>query len=145
MSSFRIAVASVLVFSTVLLTGCGSGPKRQKVSGTVTYKGVPIPNGSVTFLNGQKIAVGGAPIKDGVFEIPAASGLLAGSYLVSVSYPDPKGMPPAPKEGEAPGAGAESVDPRAVKDLLPTKYNRETGLTADIKDGEKNDLTFDLK
>jgi hypothetical protein len=111
---------------------------------------VPIPAGAITFLNEQGTAVGGAPIKDGVFDIPAASGLPAGNYKVTISYPDPKGAPPV-KEDEPPGVGdpggkpGDNVDPRPVKELLPAKYNRETELKAEIKDGDPNKLTFDLK
>jgi hypothetical protein len=152
MLRFRFTIIGVLLALSVALVGCGSGPKRNKVSGTVKYKGVPVTAGTITFLTDQGSAAGGAPIKDGVFEIPQATGLASGSYKVTISYPDPKGAGAAAKEGEAPGVGdpagkqADGIpDPRPVKDLLPAKYNRETELKADIKDGEPNELTFDLK
>ena len=69
------------------------------MSGTVKYKGTPLANGSITFTpDGGSGSLGGATIKDGAFEMPAASGLLAGKYKVSISQPDPKG---AAKEGDA--------------------------------------------
>ena len=150
MLRFRLSLIVILLGLSVVLTGCGSGGKRNKVSGTVKYKGTPVPAGAITFLNDKGTAVGGAPIKDGAFEIPQAAGLAAGSYKVTISYPDPKGVPAA-KEGEAPGLGdpggkaSDVPDPRAVKELLPAKYNSATELKADIKDGEANELTFDLK
>lgn len=124
-----------------LLAGCGpSAPKRYPVSGTVKYKGAPLPNGSIMFLEeGTGALVTGTTITDGKYAIPEAGGLLAGKYKVSVSYPDPKGAAPAPKEGEAPGASRE------VKETLPAKYNRDTELRAEIKADGANELPFDLK
>jgi len=141
MLHWRLIAALVVAFSVALLTGCGdSAPKRYKVSGTVKYKGTPIPLGMITFLTEDAGAsAGGAEIKDGMYEIPAVSGLAAGKYKVSVSFPDQKGAAPAPKEGEAPGASRE------VKELLPAKYNRETELRAEVKAGEPNEFSFDLK
>jgi len=33
----------------LFLAGCGSGSKRVGVQGTVTYKGEPVKEGSITF------------------------------------------------------------------------------------------------
>jgi hypothetical protein len=138
---WRLIAALVIAFSLALLAGCGSSaPKRYKVSGTVKYKDSPIPLGTITFLTEDAgAAAGGAEIKSGAYEIPAGSGLAAGKYKVSVSFPDPKGAAPAPKEGEAPGVSRE------VKEFLPAKYNRETELRAEVKAGEPNEISFDLK
>lgn len=131
----------ILLFAACLVNGCGSsGPKRYKVSGTVKYKDTPVTSGTITFLDeSTKAVVAGTTITNGAYEIPAAGGLVAGKYLVSVSYPDPKGAAPAPKEGEAPGASRE------VKETLPTKYNRDTELRAEVKADGANEFSFDLK
>jgi hypothetical protein len=147
---FRLRILAVALFicSATLLTGCSSGPKRYKVTGNVKYKGTPITAGTITFLDEKGGVAGGAPIKDGAFEIEQKAGLLPGKYKVSISYPDPKRAPRAPEPGELPGEGdpAGGADmSREVKDLLPAKYNRQTELTAEVKEDGSNDFPFDLK
>ena len=110
------------------------------MSGTIKYKGAPVTNGSIMFLDESTGAlVAGTTITGGKYEIAAAGGLLAGKYKVSISYPDPKGAAPAPKEGEAPGVSRE------VKETLPAKYNRDTELRAEVKADGANEFPFDLK
>ncbi len=139
--SFSLSIC-LLVFGT---SGCGpTEPKRNAVSGKVTYKEKPIADGSITFLSPEGGVVGGGAIKDGKYDIPAQGGLLAGTYKVSISQPDPKGKPPEAVAGEAPGMGAQVPEGREVRDLLPKKYNTETTLTAEIKSGD-NTVSFDLK
>jgi hypothetical protein len=142
MSALRLPLAAAFASALVVL-GCGpSAPKRYAVSGTVSYKNAPIPNGTVTLTPADPAvkSSGGAAIKDGKFTIDAAAGLFPGTYKVSVNYPDPKRAPPTPKEGEAPGEGG-----REVMDLLPAKYNRDTELRAEVKADGANAFTFDLK
>lgn len=133
---------ALLGLALVFLTGCSSEPKRYKVSGVVKYKDKVIPNGQIAFIaEGGTAPAGGAAIKDGAYEIAAAQGLLPGKYKVSISYPDPKGAPPEPKEGDAPGVGGG----REVRELLPEKYNGATELTAEVKPDGSNEFPFDLK
>jgi hypothetical protein len=105
------------------------------VSGTVKYKDEPIKSGMISF-RAEDGATGGAEIKDGKYDIPAASGLLPGNYRVAINYPDPKA--PKPREDEPPGEVVQT------KDLLPGKYHNKTELTAEIK-AEANKVDFDLK
>jgi hypothetical protein len=134
-TTFSLAL-SVLLLG--LAAGCGaSGAKRNPISGMVTYKGQPIKQGIINFRSegeGQYVATG--EIIDGKYEIPTISGLPAGQYAVAINYPDPKAPPQ--KEEEMPGAS------RAVREMLPARYNEETTLKKDIKDGP-NDINFDLK
>jgi len=135
----RSARAFVLGIGLALAVGCGkSEPKRYAVSGTVKYKDKLIGVGSVTFIpDGSGDAqMGGAPIKDGKYEMPAAAGLRAGKYKVSISYPDPKGTPAA---GDAPGASLDA------KNLMPAKYNDQTELRADVSADKPNVFDYDLK
>jgi hypothetical protein len=125
----------------ILMTGCGSSePKRYAVSGTVSYKKQPIPNGTITFIIADGGVAGGSAINEGKYEIPASSGLLPGKYKVSISYPDPK-FQVQETPGDAPGIGGQDTRPR---DFLPKKYNSETTLTVEIKEGN-NTFPFDLE
>lgn len=126
----------VAVAVGALIAGCGpSDPPRNAVSGTVTWKGQPIKNGTINFSSedGKYVATG--TIVDGKYEIPTISGVPAGKYLVAISYPDPN--VPAPREDEPPG---ESTEPR---EMLPSKYSEGSELRAEIKNGD-NTVSFDL-
>src|SRR5262245_61914885 len=76
----RRLAAFLTLSAAVALLGCagGSGPKRYRVSGKVTYDGRPIPFGEVLITpDGAKKnsgAQGIANIRDGVFDTSAAGG-----------------------------------------------------------------------
>jgi len=121
-----------------LIAGCGdSGPKRNAVSGTVTFKNEPIKLGSISFRSvGDGAHVGTAEIKDGKYAILAQVGLPAAEYHVAVTYPDPK--IPAPRPDEPPGVSTP------VREMLPAKYNSQSTLKTPIKDGANDAVNFDL-
>jgi len=61
----------VLVF--VALPGCGKKvPPTGEVSGTVTFKGKPLPEGVVAFVNTEEGRRGEGSIKDGQYTVPNA-------------------------------------------------------------------------
>lgn len=132
---------SVLALSACIgmITGCGnSGPKRNSVAGTVSFKGEPVKYGSISFRSaGGGKSVGTADIKDGKFLIVPEVGLPAGDYDVAITYPDPK--VPAPRGDEAPGVALP------VREMLPAKYNDKSELKATIKDGVNDAVNYDLK
>lgn len=138
MSHVCFARAMALAVGLAVVVGCGnSEPKRYAVSGTVKYKDKLIGVGSVTFIpEGGDATMGGAPIKDGKYELPSVAGLRAGKYKVAISYPDPKGTPAA---GDAPGASLDA------KNLMPAKYNDQTELRAEVSADKSNVFDFDLK
>jgi len=136
-ATVRHVCISIAVLAVGLIGGCGPAePKRNPVSGTVRYKGQPIKRGWINFMSEDRRQGGGADIADGKFQIAADNGLPAGTYLVAVSYPDPK--VPLPKEEEMPGEAPVN------RDLLPAKYNDQTTLKQEIKDGP-NEVNLDLK
>ncbi len=101
------------------------------------YKGKEIESGTISFRSeGEGKYVGTGTITQGQYEIPATAGLVPAKYRVAITYPDPK--VPAPRPDEPPGPSI------AARELLPKKYNDETELTAEIKEGA-NDVSFDLK
>jgi hypothetical protein len=118
------------------LSGCGDGSKGCRVTGTVTYRGVPLKVGSIDFrpeVEGQGQPAG-TEIKDGKFAIPAAGGLRPGKYRVSVSA---VGGPPPNPAGDKPA-------PPPIKEL-PAIYNSQTKLRAEVTPDGPNEFTFDLK
>ena len=70
------------------LAGCdGGGSRRYAVSGEVKFPGKPLDQGAITFV-AQDPALGsggGAQIKGGHDDIPAAHGLLPGKYRVMIT------------------------------------------------------------
>jgi hypothetical protein len=67
----------------LLTTGCG--PDRSTVSGTVTYQGTKVPDGTISFLTAGRVFEG--EIRDGAYEI---QGVPAGEAIVTVIRLDPK-------------------------------------------------------
>jgi hypothetical protein len=125
----------------MLLAGCGSGgPRPAAVSGTVTYKGKPVVNASVSFspAEGNGRAATGLTDDSGNFKLgtfAATDGALPGKYQVGVIA---RGPERAPKPGEAnTGMPGEMMpgDP-----LIPTKYFAPdtSGLTFEVKRGSNH-------
>jgi len=81
-----------------IASGCSrkTGPERYDVSGTVTFRGEPVPSGTITFERDLSRANSGPvsviPIVDGRYDSVALErpGPLAGSLVVRISgYPAP--------------------------------------------------------
>ena len=122
--------------SLVLLLGCNSGPARGDVSGKVTFKGAPVKEGRITFLNQQGLGDSeGELTADGTYAVQG--GAVVGDYkvvitpLVVIVDTDPGKSPPAPVEKKAPD--------------IPTKYRQQgkSPLTAKVKAG-KNEINFEM-
>jgi hypothetical protein len=135
------AGAALLVIVAVLLAGgpvgCDSGPPLGDVKGKVTFKGEPVKEGSVTFLNTTEGGTFGADLQtDGSYAI--RGGAAVGEYVVVVTPPiiivdtDPGKSPPAPVEKDMPN--------------IPPNYRMQgtTILKASVKPGP-NEINFDMK
>ena len=110
--------------------------RTAAVNGKVTYKGKPVPQGTVTF-----IPEGGGPsatgeIKDGAFTMTTYSsrdGAILGKHkVVIVAMEDMEGRLPEERTPLPPP-------------LIPTKYTSPatSPLTTEVKDGD-NSPVFDL-
>ena len=135
MRNFGIClIASCL--SSVFIVGCfPSGPEVGEVSGKVTFKGKPVKEGIVTFLNPSEGGAGESPIDaNGSYTIPQ---LVVGDYIVIVTPlmemkdTDPGKSPPAPVEKSAPN--------------IPVKYRQQglTPLKSPVKKG-KNEFQIEM-
>jgi hypothetical protein len=132
---FAAAVCAAAV--AVIQLGCEDGPARGEVSGKVTFKGNPVKEGLVTFLNPKEGGAHEANIQpDGSYAIQG--GAVVGEYVVEIKPlvvivdTDPGKSPPAPVEKAAPD--------------IPKKYRMQgtTPLTAAVKQG-KNEINFEMK
>jgi hypothetical protein len=132
--------AILLAASAFIPIGCGSrGPEMASVSGTVTYKGAPVPMGTVTFQPVEPAkgrAATGAIQPDGSYTLQTENpddGALVGDYRVSISARDEVVLDYRP---------AKPVPPKL---LVPEKYEdpATSGLTATVKSG-RNRIPFEL-
>jgi hypothetical protein len=124
-------------FLSVLLAGCGdSTGGRQAISGTVTLKGQPLNDGTITFIPASAGATqAGATISKGAFQIAKAQGLQPGKYKVSINSPDGE-TPVDPNVPPGPSGNFSS------KDRVPAEYNLESKLEVEVKKGEPNKFDF---
>jgi hypothetical protein len=117
-----------------VLCGCGQEPAGSTVSGEVTFQGQPLDQGVIEFspAEGQG-TLSGAPIKDGRYAVPAENGLAPGKYEVRIYSME----------------GAVSIDqstediPAEPRERIPSQYNAQTTLTAEVKETGEN--KFDYK
>jgi hypothetical protein len=103
----RLLASVGLLTSVGLLASVGcapAGPTKYPISGTVTYKGQPVPAGNLHFDPDPRTNPKGVPvtlsITNGVYASAPGQGLLPGDYLVRVQAFDGKAANEAPL-GEA--------------------------------------------
>jgi len=128
--------SSVILPVSLFVLSCSHGPPTGEVHGKVTFKGQPVKEGRVTFLNPKEGGAAEALIgKEGAYAVPG--GVVLGEYvieitpLVQIVDTDPGKSPPAPMEKPAPD--------------IPLKYRQQgkTPLRATVKAG-KNEINFDM-
>jgi hypothetical protein len=133
-------VAALLAGALLSLgPGCAPSGKRRPLSGSVTFRGRALEDGTITFLttSGPPGPAGGARVQAGQYAIPAAQGLEPGTYRVAISSPGP----PARRTPEEIAADASA---RAT-DRIPEKYNTETTLEIEVTAGGPTRFDFDLE
>lgn len=133
----RAALAAACLASLALLGGCGEPrPRTAPVRGAITYRGAPVPHGTVMFQPAHG---------------PAATGEIRKGHYVLMTY----------REGDGAVLGSHRVTVIALEDqsgrlpedrsplppaLVPLEYSfpDRSGLTAEVVDGP-NVIDFDLK
>ncbi|MCE3017564.1 MAG: hypothetical protein ACK56W_00475 [Pirellula sp.] len=93
-----VVIGLLLCCVTLFVSGCDSKPPMAQISGTVTFKGKPIPAGNVMFtpdvnLSGGQIRM--FNVKDGAYDSTKdpSPGLLPGKYEVTIQGYDGKQIP----------------------------------------------------
>ncbi|MGH7170412.1 MAG: carboxypeptidase-like regulatory domain-containing protein [Gemmataceae bacterium] len=114
-----------LLWTLVVVAGCGGG--QGKVTGTVNYRGKPLPNGTVSFFDKDNKVVGTSSITDGKYTI---RNVLPGSVKITVAMAPLS--PPTP-------AGAKDIPATIESISIPSKYDLpdQSGLTYEIKPGSQ--------
>jgi hypothetical protein len=95
LSSF--VLVSSLAWILIIVAGCGSSdPRKYRVSGTVTYDGKPVPQGTVFFVPDAAQDNHGpgaqATIKDGAYQTERRA-VVGGPYVITVAGTDAAGKP----------------------------------------------------
>ena len=129
------------VLALFLAGGCGDRyGGRRAVSGTVTFQGKPLDQGSITFVPASPdlSTQSGAGIRDGHYQIPRAQGLVPGKYKVSISSGDP-GTPADPSAGPPGPSGNYSS-----KERIPPRYNVRSTLEVEVQKGGPNEFDFTI-
>lgn len=104
---FKDRLLFVLIFAlTFAGSGCGGGAakdeyQRFRVSGTVTFKGQPVPVGTIYFepnvASGNKGPLGLATITGGSFDTTSGKGSVGGAHFVRIEGYDGKSTPEKPQ------------------------------------------------
>ncbi len=119
------------------IAGCG-GSERSAVSGKVLLDSQPVEEGTISFVPTGKST--GQPvwgkIQSGSYAIPAKEGPSNGAYRVEIRWPR--------KTGKKLPALAPFPESDEHVEAIPTRFNSESELTAEIKPGN-NLLDFELK
>jgi hypothetical protein len=134
---------SLPVLAMALVLGCGgeSQPELADVKGKVTYKGKPLPGGTVAFQGPDGKGRGVGPImRDGTYSLKCPPGKVQAAVVTrppsaeSMSSVEKR---PAVREVHMPS----NVDPRS---LPPQQYERfdTSGLSYEVKAGGQ---TIDIK
>lgn len=145
----RGRTTSIAVLVSVCLFGCSGGdgvkplPNLVPVSGTVTYEGKPLSQGTISLAPvdpAAKLQVASGDIKNGSFTLTttvSAPGVMMGKYKALIKSIDGNTAAAMP----APGQPAAKP-----KSLIPEKYGdlNKTDLEVEVKKGMAP-LKFDLK
>jgi hypothetical protein len=136
--STRRTILLAAAFCLVLAVGCGGDSRRQGIEGTVILDGKPLAVGQITFVPqpGSSGPTAGAEIADGRFSIAPKGGTFAGAFRVEITASRLSGR-------KVPGPRGTPVD--EIVQYLPTKYNTESSLTADVKAAGPNRFEFALQ
>jgi hypothetical protein len=139
----RVCGGFLLLGLMALSVGCTSSKARGVVKGKVTFSGMPLPTGTITFFGANNLT-GSSEIKDGQYAVNDAP---VGECRISVTVP--KAPPPGggmalpgakgSVDPENPGRSITIGPPTAVKIVpIPEKYNSPdtSGLTFKVEKGE---------
>ena len=143
----RLAYLCVLgLWACAALCGCGQNGGRQALNGTVTLDEKPVAEGGIVFLPlpGTSGPTAGGTIAQGRFSIAPEGGTLAGTFRVEITATRKTGK-------KVPNRIMQAIDPTAenawidgYEQYIPTRYNRQSELTADVTETGPNRFEFAL-
>ena len=120
-----------LLGTALLFPGCGSsGPRTYPVSGSVLFDGKPLPEGDIILHAAQEdVGADASKIKDGKYSFRAKAGKKKVVILAA---------------REVPGKRDPVMGP-LLENYIPTRYNDQTILTAEVRESGENRFDFQLE
>lgn len=136
--TFHPSFLAWAVGSTLLIGCSGAEAQRQAVDGSVTLDGTVLDHGFITLQpqSGTSGPTAGAEIVDGQFAIPSVKGPLAGHFRVEITASKPSGRKIPDR------FGGQMID--EILQFLPARYNTESELIVEVREGEPNHFDFPL-
>jgi hypothetical protein len=120
----------LLTVACLILAGCNTEPKTYPVSGTVTFNGQPLKEGDISFHPADPaVSADAGKIVDGEFHFQAKPGSKRVEVRVSQVVP---------------GRTTPMGGPLRLE-IIPTQYNDESRLTAEVSSGGGNKYDFKLQ
>lgn len=147
------------VVGCVLACGCGGGREGRhavaRVHGKVTYNGQPVDGATVTFYPDKP----GVPVAAGTTDASGSyrlttyedsDGAAIGTHKVAIrkrATVDAGQVKAPPDAGQALIDELQEASAEQGKPLLPERYfaPESSKLTAEVAEGKKNEINFDLK
>ncbi len=140
MSERRVRVALVLGLIDAIaissMSGCAKeGLQRTVVSGTVTYKGIPVSDGTIMFtpVAASQVPSAGASIIDGNYTVDARGGVPVGTHRIGIEAYHL--VPYTLRPGEP--APRNYYEGKAREQYLPKKYNADSQLEITVEPGSQ--------
>jgi hypothetical protein len=144
----RFLAVLPLAAAGIGLSGCSGSTDdlpRQPVAGRVLFNGQPLPHGMILFYpeetstkEHERVPSGNTIVK-GWFSISRDRGPVPGKYKVSVSSDKPDAHRTRIEREASPGNA-----PLPEKEKIPARFNAETVLEIEIKEGGIKELKLDL-
>jgi hypothetical protein len=152
---FLLLCGSVLLCATV---GCGEkNPLMTPAGGTVLLDGKPLEGATVNFMGeGAARAASGVTDASGKFSLTTFEpndGAAPGKHIVTISkIPAVASAPPSGgnvssrEVVESAQSYAKAGEMPEIKNEIPDKYSQplNSGLSAEVKEGQPNNFTFEL-
>lgn len=122
---------AALTAAMLLTVGCGdSGPPRAAVQGNVSWIGVPVEDGMISFIPKSAGPAASVKIVGGKYTLPQEKGAILATHTVQIfginHLKSVKAGPPHP-----PGT---MID--ATEQYIPATYNNSSKLVVEIKEGD---------
>jgi hypothetical protein len=136
--AYRLTWAATVALAAA---GCGDssdGLPREPISGEVQLDGRPLETGLITFtpFGGAEPVVSGVVV-DGRFALERADGPSPGPHRVDVWAKKRTGK--KLRDPDQPGVFLDEM-----REAIPARYNLDSQLKADVKEGENNHFDFEL-
>lgn len=128
--------------------GCGGGPdgpERVGVTGTVTFDGSPIEQGSIVFIpaDGHSGPSAGGIINGGQYQIESDNGPVPGPHRVEIRATRVSGTTTVKGVDGTNGGLSGGGTFETIEMYIPEKYNAKSTLQEEVRDDE-SPLNFEL-